>query len=385
MYSRHVGKSLAKLIDSLSSPSSLELLIGYDEYYLEDVLNELLKHSDLVHLYRHIPYLAVRCESGYARSLGEMCTHACSIVRTIDLSHEVSTFQYEDNSPGSAALWNLAHVGAPDAWQFATGSGIGVAVIDTGIDYDHPALKDRFTDLLGYNVTDPDSSPWDDNGHGTHCAGIVAGKDTGVAPGCTLYAVKVLDDYGRGSEADVIAGLEWVIEQGIDIASLSLGSAGASRAFGEVCERAYSEGMFIVAAAGNESRGPSYPASFGESVIAVAATNSDKEHPRFSNIYPTNDISAPGVNIYSTYPDKRYLELTGTSMATPHVAGALALARELSRDANLEALMKESAEKLEWRGRDPYGDVFGAGLLRADKLVKKLAGSGKLKKILARR
>lgn len=389
------GKSLVWALESMSSASSMELLIGYEQCSLEPLLSTLLKFSDLLHLYTHIPYFALRCEAGDARSLvsgldavGSVSSASFSYgMRSIDLSHEVTSFASRILPRESTPLWNLVHVGAPDAWQHANGSGVSVAVIDTGIDYNHPELKGRFGDLIGYNVTNPDKPPDDDNEHGTHVAGIVAGAYTGVAPASTLYAVKVLDRNGSGTEADVIAGLEWALEQGADIANLSLGSSGASRAFRDICERAYGAGMLIAAAAGNEGSGPSYPASFGESVIAVAAIDREKRHASFSNIYHTNDISAPGVGIYSTVPGG-HDTFSGTSMATPHVSGALALARQLSRTADLEALMTSCAERLEWPIDGGYRDVFGAGLLRADLIVKKLAGSGnrgKLRSILSRR
>ena len=394
------GQSLIQALETSSSSVPVELLIGYGECAVEPLLNTLLKFSDLLHLYTHIPYFALRCETGDARSLvsGLEDTLSSSVsstslpyaygMRSIDLSHEVTSFGGNSPPEGSTPLWNHVHIGAPDAWQHADGSGIKVAVIDTGVDYNHPELKERFGDLIGYNVISPDEPPDDDNDHGTHVAGIIAGSYTGVAPGSTLYAVKVLDWNGSGTETDVIAGLEWALDEGADIANLSLGSSGASRAFKEICERAYDAGMLIVAAAGNESHGPSYPASFGESVIAVAATDRERGHAGFSNIYHTNDISAPGVGIYSTIPGGDHDTFSGTSMATPHVSGALALASQLSRSADLEELMTSCAEQLEWPGEGGYHDVFGAGLLRVDRLVEKLVGSenrDKLRRILSRK
>lgn len=395
------GKSLVQMLESSSSSTPVELLIGYEQCAVEPLLNSLLKFSDLIHFYTHIPYFAIRCEAGDARSLVSSLDNAVASsvssaaisygMRSIDLSHEVTSFASSSPPEESTPLWNHVHIGAPGAWEHADGSGISVAVIDTGIDYNHPELRERFGDLVGYNVIAPDEPPDDDNDHGTHVAGIIAGSYTGVAPGSMLYAVKVLDWNGSGTEADVIAGLEWALEQGADIANLSLGSKGASRAFKEMCERAYGEGMLIVAAAGNEGHGPSYPASFGESVIAVAATDREKEHAGFSNIYHTNDISAPGVGIYSTTPGGDHNTFSGTSMATPHVSGALTLASQLSASADLEELMKSTAEQLGWPGEGGYHDVFGAGLLRADRIVEKLAGNsdrrenrGKLRRILSR-
>lgn len=405
------GLSLVRTLETSSAESPVDLLIGYEQCAVEPLLNNLMKFSDLLHLYNHIPYLALRCEAGDALSLvngldamviGSAGSASLQYtqygMRSIDLSHEVTSFGSRSCSSRSSPpkkrtpLWNHVHVGAPDAWQHADGSGVKIAVIDTGVDYNHPELRERFGDLIGYNVINPDEPPDDDNEHGTHVAGIIAGSYTGVAPRSTLYAVKVLDWNGSGTEADVIAGLEWALDEGADIANLSLGSRGASRAFREMCERAYGAGMLIVAAAGNEGHGPSYPASFGESVIAVAATDREKQHAGFSNIYHTNDISAPGVGIYSTTPGGDHNTFSGTSMATPHVSGVLALAYQMSRSADLEVVMKSCAERLEWPGDGEYHDVFGAGLLRADLIIENLAGSGnrsensdKLRRILSRR
>lgn len=388
-----IGDTLERALAAIAPASPVDLIIGYGEGACEEALSSLLPFSDLLHVYSQIPYVAIRCESGDARALAEGARLAAAdagrrwlAVRSVDLSHEVMAAYRRAgrDEPSPAGLWNLSRIGAPSAWRHATGEGVSVAVIDTGIDYTHPDLSARFGELLGINITAPGEPPFDDNGHGTHVAGTVAGSETGVAPGATLYAVKVLDAGGSGSEADVIAGLEWALGQGAAIANLSLGSSGASRAFEDICRRAFEEGMLVCAAAGNEGHGPSYPASFGESVIAVAAVDRMDEHAYFSNIYRTNDISAPGVGIYSCVPGG-YDRLSGTSMATPHVSGALALASQLSQDACLEDAMKGCAERLAWEGSDPYKDVFGAGLLRADLLVESLLGEGKLKRLLSRR
>ena len=387
-----IGDTLERALSALSPASPIDLIVGYREGAVEEALASLHPFSDLLHAYRQIPYLAIRCEGGDARWLMEGARlasagrgHRGLAVRSVDLSHEMMTYARREHADSSSSqLWNLSRIGAPAAWRHATGEGVSVAVIDTGIDYTHQDLSARFGEVLGINIPFPDSPPFDDNGHGTHVAGTVAGSETGVAPGATLYAVKVLDAGGSGSEADVIAGLEWALEQGADIANLSLGSSGASHAFEDICRRAFDEGMLICAAAGNEGRGPSYPASFGESVIAVTAIDRMDEHAYFSNIYRTNDISAPGVGIYSCVPGG-YDRLSGTSMATPHVSGALALASQLSQDSGLEEAMGGCAERLPWEGSDPYKDVFGKGLLRADLLVESLLGDGKLRRLLSRR
>lgn len=256
------------------------------------------------------------------------------------------------------ALWNLELIEAHKAQQITTGKGSVVAILDTGIDYTHPDLEQRFDDEKGASFVG--GPPIDMNGHGTHVAGTVAGVKTGVAPGAKLYAVKVLNDMGFGSEADVIAGIEWAIEKGVDVISMSLGSSYRSDLEAEVCMAAYQRGICICAAAGNEGKGDEYPASY-PGVISVAAVDHDLGHPPFSNISDNLDICAPGVGIYSTMPGNRYDTLTGTSMATPHVSGVIALLADYLQKGpeELEQRIKYSSRHL---GHDNF---FGAGLIQA--------------------
>jgi subtilisin family serine protease len=168
---------------------------------------------------------------------------------------------------------------------------------------------------------------------------------------------------------------------------MSLGASDASRAFEEICRRAYESGLVLVAAAGNEGYGPDYPAAFGKSVIGVAAVDADNEHADFSNVWETNDISAPGVGIISCLMGGGYTELDGTSMATPHVTGAVALALSLLKAApnELEGYMADTAQELSYGADYPNEWVYGAGLLRADRLLAKLANYGAMRNNLKRK
>jgi subtilisin/minor extracellular protease Epr len=188
-----------------------------------------------------------------------------------------------------------------------------VAILDTGIDYEHSDLNDNY--IGGYDFANNDLEPMDDNGHGTHCAGIVAAEDNeggvvGVAPEADLYAVKVLDSVGNGYMMDVI--------------SMSFGSNLGSTSLETACDNAYSSGVLVVAAAGNDGN-PSgegdnvdYPARC-DSVIAVAATDSNDNRAIWSSTGPDVELAAPGVSIYSTYLGGGYATMSGTSMACPHV------------------------------------------------------------------
>lgn len=266
---------------------------------------------------------------------------------------------------GGAREWNVNAVGAPEAWAAGyTGQGILVAVVDTGVDLDHPDLigslyvnpgeiagngidddgNGYVDDVSGYDFAGRDANPDDINGHGTHVAGTIAAGNngfgaTGIAPDATILPVRVLGDDGSGSTNAVAAGIRYAADLGADIINLSLGG-GYSRAIDAAIDYAQQLGSFIVAAAGNESAPvPSFPAQFSgtnENVISVGAFSSSGSLAGFSNDVGGSgsvQIDAPGVGIYSTYVGGRYASLSGTSMASPHVAGVAALA--LSANPNL--------------------------------------------------
>ncbi|MFC7080085.1 S8 family peptidase [Halorussus caseinilyticus] len=222
--------------------------------------------------------------------------------------------------------------------QSAEGNGADVAIIDTGIDGNHPDLEANLgagayaTQCSSYSAEC--TYGWgDDNGHGTHCAGIAGAVDNyegvvGVGSEITLHAVKVLGSRGGGSYSDIAAGIEYVADQGWDVGSLSLGGS-ASSSVRDAVQYADSRGVTLVAAAGNS--GPctdcvGYPAAYPET-IAVSSTNSNDDLSSFSSTGPEVDIAAPGSDIYSTYVGGGYETLSGTSMACPHVAGAAGILR----------------------------------------------------------
>jgi subtilisin len=250
---------------------------------------------------------------------------------------------------GQVTPWGIDRIFGDESFPFPTwgtspevmnkGAGIGVAVLDTGIDVDHEDLNvvggKRFY-LRGLTLRSDDQYN-DVYGHGTHVAGTIAALDNdigvvGVAPEVSLYAVKVLGDNGSGSTSAIIAGIQWVRDQGnISIINMSLGSSLYSTTFNNACKNAYLDGILIVASAGNSGNDAGtgdtvgYPAKY-DSVIAVAASDSSDERAYFSSTGPDVDFIAPGVNIMSTVPDSLYEDgWSGTSMASPHVAGTAAL------------------------------------------------------------
>jgi len=225
--------------------------------------------------------------------------------------------------------WGVDQIDADLVWaQMANkGEGVKVALLDTGINLKHPDLVDNI--YGGYNAIDPRKAPVDTYGHGTHVAGIIAGMDNeigviGVAPRANLYAVKVLD-VNSGYISDVIDGLQWCIDNQMQVINMSVGLLEDVESFHEAITRAYEQGIVLIAASGNSGENSViYPAKYPE-VIAVGASDFNNQIPYWSSQGPEVDIVAPGLDIYSTFLGVTYRELIGTSMACPHVAGTAAL------------------------------------------------------------
>lgn len=225
--------------------------------------------------------------------------------------------------------WGQYMLGIPDRWVQSEGEGIKVAVLDTGIDTDHPDLMDAVAghkDFTGDGIEDT-------NGHGTHCAGIIGARKNGVgfvgvAPKCTLLIGKVLDNSGSGSYEWIASGIDWAVQEGADIISMSLGGPGTEPTLHRAIHLALAEGRTVICAAGNEgSFGVNtigYPGRYG-SVITIAAHDPNGNPAGFSSRGGEIDFMAPGTDIWSTYKDGGFAELSGTSMATPFVAGMAAL------------------------------------------------------------
>ncbi|MDI3299260.1 MAG: S8 family peptidase [Bacillota bacterium] len=271
--------------------------------------------------------------------------------------------------PGDAAVpWGVRRIQAPEAWEWSQGEEVHVAVLDTGVDLDHPALADRIG--AGINLLRPGAPPEDDNGHGTHVAGVIAahGSILGVAPRVWLHPVKALDQEGGGRLSHLVLGLEWCLQHRIQVVNLSLGSLTGNRTMREAV-RAASRSMVLVCAAGNA--GPSngtvlFPARYPE-VLAVGAIDRQNRVARFSSRGPELDLVAPGVDILSLWPSGGLRRLSGTSMAAPHVSGsaALALARGIA-PREVPARLRASAEPV--GSRDPQ--LEGAGCVDALAVVQ---------------
>ncbi|HAH06400.1 MAG TPA: hypothetical protein DCM05_07725 [Elusimicrobia bacterium] len=266
--------------------------------------------------------------------------------------------------------WGVARVKAPEAWSRTMGAGVKVAVIDTGIDCTHSDLASNCAG--GFNALDEAKDPSDDHGHGTHVAGSIAAKKdgkgvVGVAPKAKLYAIKVLDGEGGGTMEGIVNGIAWAVENKMQVINMSLGGP-SSAAMKKAVEKAYAAGVTIVAAAGNDPEAPvSAPAQYKQS-IAVSASTIDDKLAFFSTTGPEIAVIAPGHDIVSCKMGGGTAKMSGTSMASPHVAGLAALAVSLgaSTPKAVRAMLTSAAVPIEGLTQNQQG----SGLVQADKMGK---------------
>ncbi len=275
--------------------------------------------------------------------------------------------------------WGLAAYNIPEQWDVTLGESVTVAVLDTGIDADHPDLAEALDDAVDFTRNRHGAE--DRHGHGTHVAGIVAARRddngvVGIAPACRLLAVKVLDDDGSGSPEAIAKGIEWSCQAGADILSLSFGSREPNGAIASALAEAVRQGRFVICAAGNDGRDRSirYPARL-PIAVAVGAMTREGKLASFSSRGEELDICAPGEHILSTWKDGGYARLSGTSMATPFVTGvvALMLAAHRQQQAHppldqhgLLERLKQTATDAGPPGHDPH---YGFGLVDPARLI----------------
>ena len=309
--------------------------------------------------------------------------------------------------PGDPLLdqqWPLAResaLGRAAAWQQSTGAGVVVAVLDTGADLGHADLQgalwtnpaeipgngiddDRdgyVDDVHGADIVNNDGDPSDDEGHGTHVAGIIGARagngigGAGLAPDASLMIVKVLDDHRSGTASGLAEGIRYAVAHGATIINTSVNGDGTSRALQEAIRAAGATGALIVASAGNDGRdidaNPSYPASYADpSIVAVASVGPAGDLSGFSNRGLTAvDVAAPGESVLSTASDGGYELRSGTSMAAPFVSATLALMQSaspgLDGSALKAALLASTIRTPQLSGALAAGSLSAAGALRA--------------------
>ncbi|MEC2073384.1 S8 family peptidase [Alkalihalophilus marmarensis] len=340
-----------------------EYLVSFDGPSQKGLLKAFgVEEEDIIHEFNLLPVVQVELLEHKARGLKNH-PH----IKFVEENAEVT--KLAQNVP-----WGIPRVQGTDAQNAGyTGNGVKVAILDTGIDRSHPDLT---ANVQGGHSVFTDSANrdpfFDGDGHGTHVAGTVAAVNNdigvvGVASEADLYAVKVLNNAGSGSYAGIAEGIEWSINNGMDIINMSLGGSQSSAILKEFSDLAYAEGLLVVAAAGNSgNRGGNndtvgYPAKY-ESVIAVAATDQNNQRATFSSTGPAVEISAPGAGILSTTPNNNYASFNGTSMASPHVAGVAAQvwqAKPHLSNVELRNLLNDTALPL------GGSNQFGNGLVQS--------------------
>jgi subtilisin family serine protease len=310
------------------------------------------------------------------------------VLHTVEVLQELRGVEYAEpnylastvgttpDDPGWSDQYGLRRIRAPQGWDQDTGSAaVVIAILDTGVALGHPDLKVKI--VPGYDFVNDDSSPKDDNGHGTHVAGIAAASTdngfgmAGVSWGAKIMPIKVLGPTGSGSYANVAAGMIWAVDHGARVLNLSLGGTTHSTVLRDAVNYAHGKGAVTIAAAGNGgSSFVLYPARFPH-VLAIAATDQTNTRAGFSNYGPQIDLSAPGLSIWSTELGGGFSYRDGTSASTPFVSGLAAILVGVPRPYSPELIeheMEASALDLGAAGRD---DFYGYGLIQMDKAVER--------------
>jgi subtilisin family serine protease len=250
------------------------------------------------------------------------------------MSFKIISFKVADvphKIPKEVIDYGVKMVGAPLEWSETQGEEIKVGIIDTGIDLNHEDLIGKVVDYYNFTSDNPKEIN-DENGHGTHVAGIVAANKNsvgvvGVAPKCKLFIAKAFDKEGNAETKNIVNSIKWLSSKGVNVINMSFSTQEFISDYNDLIKKCYHQGILCVCAAGNEGNGKDtieYPARFPETV-SVTAVDINKKVADFSSTGPRADVSAPGKDILSTWPNSTYRTLSGTSMATPLITGAVAI------------------------------------------------------------
>ncbi len=365
-----IGKSISQsynaTIDSNTSAGKYYLL------YKVDALNNVIEISNTNNITAR-EITITNAQQGYNSTSGYGLVNAGAAV-----SKAAGKDTFADVPDLGGNNWGADLVKAPEAWANGyTGKGVTVAVLDCGVDYNHSDLSSNIwtnnkeiagngkdddgngyiDDVYGWNFDSNNNNTLDVAGHGTHVAGTIAGVNnssgvTGIAYDAQIMPVKVLDDEGSGSYDAIADGIYYAVDNGADVINLSLGSTYPDSNLEKAIEYASSKDVIVVMAAGNDGGSqPIYPARYAnESGLAVGAVDKSKNMANFSNRAGTNPlayVTAPGVDVYSTVPGNNYAYYNGTSMATPHVSGVVALMLSANPDLSHEQVRQIITETAE--------------------------------------
>jgi thermitase len=274
----------------------------------------------------HVPDAAKRAQLYQAMA-------ADPAVEYVEPDYTLHTFALPTD-PYVANQWDLPKIQLGQALDLTKGDpSVIIASVDSGVDYNHADLAGQV--IKGYDYANNDADPLDDNGHGTHTAGTMAALTNnatgvaGIAGGCKILAVKVMDSSGAGSTSGIADGINYAVSHGAKVINLSLGGPSDSQTLHAAIQQAVNAGVLVVAAAGNDGTTTmNYPAAYSE-VISVGATDKTDARASYSQYGSWVSIAAPGSSILSTYKGGQYATMDGTSMASPHVSAVAALVRSL--------------------------------------------------------
>lgn len=297
--------------------------------------------------------------------------HVLYTERDIRITITEPMIEPQVTSENNQMAWGIERIGAPNVWRMSRGKGVRVAVVDTGISSQHPAIWPNYKG--GINILSPQSPPEDFNGHGTHVAGIIAGRGEkvnllGAAPRASLYAVKAFDRRGVANLSDLLASIDWCIGNRMDIINMSFGMSNVSELLRYAIQKAHRKGIIMVAATGNRGQKDKidFPARYDET-IAVGSVSENGVISRFSNMGKGIDIIAPGEKIPSAWLNGTTRVMSGTSMAVPHVTGTIALLLQLNGSLNPEYTrytLLQSASS--------FANIAGLGCVNAYRAVQML-------------
>ena len=279
------------------------------------------------------------------------------------------------NDPMFASQYAHRNCATVQGWSFTLGNpNIIVAVVDTGVDLNHPDLRGKL--VVGYDFVDNDNNPMDAQGHGTHCAGIVGAITNngvgvaGFAPNCKIMPVRVLDNAGNGNMANIVSGINYASTHGARVISLSLGGTAYSQALADSVKMAFNYNAVVVAAMGNSGKREQYYPAALPGVIGVGATDAGNQHASFSTYGNWMSVAAPGNAILSTLPTyangtgrTNYGTLNGTSMSCPAVAGLAALVRSKYPNFTPNDVKTKIERSSGDIGAGGYDEYFGYGLI----------------------